>query len=227
MKKQISLTNNQLKIIALILMTVDHIGSGLFPKYRFLRIIGRLAYPIFAYMIAEGCRYTKNKKKYFFTMASLAAVCSVVYFIAMRSLYQCILVTFSLSILMIFAFDAAQKERSVKSIGLAFSALGLAACICIVIPIFIPRFSVDYGFCGAILPLLIYFGRNKWERLGLSAIGLVLIALDYPGNQWFSLLALPLLALYNGKRGKLRLKYLFYIYYPLHLVIIYLISKII
>ncbi len=207
-------------------MTVDHVGAYLFPKYSILRIIGRLAFPIFAYMIAEGCRYTKNRKKYFFTMASLAAVCSAVYFIAQRSLYQCILVTFSLSILMIFAFDGALKKRSRKNIILSLAALGLTACVCIVIPIFIPRFSVDYGFCGAILPLLIYFGRNKWERLGLCAIGLTLIALDYPGNQWFSLFALPLLAIYNGKRGKLKLKYLFYIYYPLHLVIIYLIKRI-
>ena len=57
------LNGNQLKIIALIAMTLDHIGKMLLPGFTILQIIGRLAFPIFAYMIAEGCRYTKNRKK--------------------------------------------------------------------------------------------------------------------------------------------------------------------
>ena len=58
-----SLSGNQLKIIAAISMTVDHLGFILFPSLIILRIIGRIAFPIFAYMIAEGCRYTKNEKR--------------------------------------------------------------------------------------------------------------------------------------------------------------------
>ena len=54
------LTNNQLKLIALVTMTLDHIGVVLFPQAQWLRIVGRLAFPIFAYMIAEGCRHTAN-----------------------------------------------------------------------------------------------------------------------------------------------------------------------
>lgn len=53
-----------LKIIGMIAMTIDHIGYFLFPQIEAFRIIGRIAYPIFAYMIAEGCRYTRNKVKY-------------------------------------------------------------------------------------------------------------------------------------------------------------------
>ena len=97
-KKFSGLTGNQLKIIALISMTCDHVGLQLFPDVLFMRILGRLALPIYAYMIAEGCRYTRNRRKYLLRMASLAAVCQVVYFFAMGSLYQCILVTFSLAI---------------------------------------------------------------------------------------------------------------------------------
>ena len=59
--KKIGLTNNQLKIIAMISMLIDHIGLQMFPDLLIFRIIGRLAFPIFAYMIAEGCFYTKNK----------------------------------------------------------------------------------------------------------------------------------------------------------------------
>ena len=57
------LTNNQLKIIAMITMLIDHIGIVLFPQIKIFRIIGRFAFPIFAYMLAEGCTNTKNKKK--------------------------------------------------------------------------------------------------------------------------------------------------------------------
>ena len=62
------LSSNALKLIALVSMTVDHIGLILFPQYRVLRIIGRIAFPIFAYMIAEGCRYTSNRIRYFLTI---------------------------------------------------------------------------------------------------------------------------------------------------------------
>ena len=70
--KKISLTNNQLKIIAMLAMLSDHIGKVLLPQYQILQIIGRLAFPIFAFMIAEGCFYTKNKVRYFLTVFLLA-----------------------------------------------------------------------------------------------------------------------------------------------------------
>ena len=227
MKRLIGLTNNQLKILALIFMTVDHIGVRLFPKYTILRIIGRLAYPIFAYMIADGCRYTRNKRKYILTMGAFAAVCQIVYFFAMGSLYQCILVTFTLSIALIFAYEAMTLERTARSSAVAFTVFIATAFICIGLPYLVKGFKVDYGFCGVILPFLIYMGRNDIEKLLLCAAGLSLIALDSAQTQWFSFLALPLLAAYNGKRGKYNLKYLFYVYYPLHLVVIYAISKLI
>ena len=66
MEKQGVLNGNHLKLIAAFTMLLDHVGILLFPQIRLLRILGRLAYPIFAFMIAEGCRYTKNKLRYFF-----------------------------------------------------------------------------------------------------------------------------------------------------------------
>ena len=74
-KKFNGFTGNQLKLIALISMTCDHVGLQLLPDVLILRIIGRLALPIFAYMIAEGCRYTRNRKRYLLRMAGLAALC--------------------------------------------------------------------------------------------------------------------------------------------------------
>ncbi len=225
-KRKPGLTGNQLKCIALAAMTADHIGVQLFPQVLFLRIIGRLALPIFAYMIAQGCRYTRNKTRYILTIAAVALLCQIVYFFAMGSMYQCILVTFSLSILLIFSLDAAMKRKNFANVAIAALAFLTVWFISDMLPRYLPGFYVDYGFFGILLPVLIWLGKDKWQSIGLCGIGLVLLSM---GNsiQWFSLLTLPLLALYNGTRGKWKLKYLFYIYYPAHLALIYLISLVI
>ena len=206
------LNNNQLKIIALLAMTIDHIGVQLFPDVTILRIIGRLAFPIFAYMIAEGAKYTKNRKKYLFTILFTALICQSVYYFVQRSTDQCILVTFSLSIILIYALDCKK---------IFISALALFACFFITNIV-----NVDYGFVGVTVPVFIYLAKHKTEKLVAATISLILLSFVQGGIQWFSLSAIPLLALYNNERGKLNLKYLFYIYYPLHLAVIYLISTI-
>ena len=220
-KKFSGLTGNQLKLIALISMTCDHVGLQLFPEVLLLRIIGRLALPIFAYMIAEGCRYTRNRKKYLLRMASLAAVCQLVYFFAMGSLYQCILVTFSLSICLICAMDRWQQRRDTGSRVLVLGIFGAVFVLCVVLPDFLPGFEIDYGLMGVLLPVLIYFGRPVQNYL---LAGLILLGFSYGGIQWCGLAAIPLLAVYNDQRGKYNMGKLFYIYYPLHLVVIYGIS---
>lgn len=220
------LTGNQLKLIALVAMTCDHIGVELFPRVEILRIIGRLAMPIFAYMIAQGCRYTKNKKKYLLTIAATALLCQLVYFFAMGSLYQCILVTFSLSVILIYSLDRAIKQPSAKSVATATLAFLAIWAVSELLPHVLPGFYVDYGFRGILLPVLIWLGKDKWQSFLLCAVGLILLSIG-SAIQWFSLLALPLLALYNGARGKMRLKYLFYVYYPAHLALIWLVGQVI
>lgn len=212
------LTGNQLKILAMIAMTCDHVGLQLLPQVGFLRIIGRLALPIYAYMIAEGCRYTHDRRAYLLRLAGLAAVCQVVYFVAMGSLYQCILVTFSLSVCLISLADRAKARGSF--LGLFFGVVAVFF-LCTVLPELLPRtdFAIDYGLTGVLLPVLIYEGGTP----GLAA-GLLLLALAHGGTQWYALAAVPLLMRYNGQRGKWRLGKFFYWYYPAHLVVIYLLS---
>ena len=210
------LSGNALKILAMIFMTCDHVAVELLPDWDFLRIIGRLAMPIYAYMIAEGCRFTHDRKKYLWRLSSLALLCQVVYFFAVGSLYQCILVTFSLSVCLIWAL-----ETSPKSWGLlVFLA---SAFLCEGLPVLLKGtdFAVDYGIVGVCLPSLVYFGRTREEKLLGFTLGLVLLALQYGGIQWFGLGAVPLLMLYSGERGKLPIGRLFYFYYPAHLVVIY------
>jgi hypothetical protein len=217
-KKFPGLTGNQLKLIALISMTCDHVGLQLFPNILLLRILGRLALPIFAYMIAEGCRHTRSRKRYLLRMAGLAAVCQVVYFVAMESLYQCILVTFSLSICLIYALDNLQQHPGTGSRLLALGTLTVVFALCVVLPDFLPGFEIDYGLMGVLLPVLIYFGKPSHHFL---LAGVILLCLGTGGIQWWSLCAIPLLGMYNEQRGRTNMGRVFYIYYPLHLVVIY------
>lgn len=217
---------NQLKILAMISMTLDHIGLLLLPRWILLRVLGRLAMPIYAYMIAEGCRHTRDRKRYFLRIAGMAALCQAVYFFAMGSVYMCILVTFSLSILLIGAIENYQKKRDRASQILAFASLLLVFFLCVALPELLPGtdFGVDYGIAGVLLPVLVYFGSEKTKYL---TAGLFLLGFGYGIVQWFALAAVPLLGMYNGQKGDRNLGKWFYLYYPLHLVVLHGISLIV
>lgn len=212
------LTGNQLKIIAMIAMTCDHVGVQIFPQVLWLRIIGRLAMPIYAYMIAEGCRHTRDRRKYLLRLLGLGALCQVVYFVAMGSLYQCILITFSLSVCLICLMDAVEQEKNTKNWSKLLAGVLLVFFLCTVLPDLLPGtdYEVDYGLAGVLLPVMIYGAGNRGLLLGLF-----LTALDHGGTQWLAFLAVPFLLAYNGQRGKTNIGKLFYWYYPVHLVAIY------
>ena len=216
-----SLTSNQLKILAMITMTIDHIGVQLLPQYHILRMIGRLAFPIYAYLIAEGCAHTRDRRRYLLQMGGMALLCQLVYFFAMGSLYQCILVTFTLSILLIYAIDSGSP---LLGAGMFLVVLFLTGFL----PNRLPGFYIDYSLWGVLTPVATYLGRNKKEKLLFCGIFLALLAAAHSGfTQWLGLLSLIPLALYNGKRGKARIKWFFYLYYPIHLVAIYAIDLLI
>ena len=212
------LTGNQLKIIAMIAMTCDHVGVQLFPNLLWLRIIGRLAMPIYAYMIAEGCRHTRDRKKYLLRLLGMSVLCQAVYLVAMGSLYQCILITFSLSVMLISLMDTLEKDKCGKNWAGLFAGTVLAVFLCTVLPDLLSHtdYEVDYGIEGVLLPVLIYGAGTR----GLL-VGLALVALRYGGVQWLAFLAVPLLLAYNGQRGTAKIGKLFYWYYPVHLVAIY------
>lgn len=219
------LTGNQLKIIAAISMLLDHVGLLLLPQVRFLRVLGRLAFPIFAYMIAEGCRYTRNKWRYFAGMFGLGLLCQVVYFLFDGSLYMCILITFSLSIPVIYALQLLKRTR--KPLAGLLLAVSIGA-----VYILNQFLDIDYGFWGSMVPVFASLfqqpGREDatvpphLDRLPVHlcalALGLCILAMSMAGYiQYFSLLALPILLCYSGKRGKANMKYFFYLFYPFHL----------
>lgn len=220
-RRNFGLTGNQLKILAMIAMTCDHVSVQLFPQVWWLRLIGRLAMPVYAYMIAEGCRHTRDRKKYFLRLFGMGVLCQAVYFVAMGSLYMCILITFSLSVILIGLIDAVEREKNARNWGKLFAGTMLVFFLCSVLPDLLAHtdYAVDYGLPGVLLPVLIYGAGTRGLLLGLA-----LMALDSGGIQWFAFLSVPFLLAYNGQRGKARIGKLFYWYYPIHLLVIYGIS---
>ncbi len=243
------ISGNQIKIIALLAMTCDHVGKQLLPELMILQIIGRLAFPLFAYMIAEGCIYTKNRKKYLAKMIMVALLCQVVYYVFVGSLYQCILVTFSLSVILIYLLDWGLQRKTWWSIAAVVSAVAIVYGICEGLPRLLQDtdFCIDYGFAGVIFPVLVYSSERlmckregsseqahqrtkEWlvlhrlPNLLVTMVMLIVLAWNMGGLQWYALAALPVLAFYDGSRGRWRMKSFFYFYYPIHLAIIYGIS---
>lgn len=216
------LNGNHLKLIAAFTMLLDHAGILLFPRVQILRVLGRLAYPIYAYMIAEGCRYTRNKLRYFLMVFGLGAACQLVYYFFSGDTYLNILLTFSFSILLIYALQASQRAKTWQKQAL-WSILFCAGFL--LVYGLNEILTIDYGFWGIMTPVLASLFLEKAKTgsklpVLMLAVGLLFLTADIGGIQHYALLAIPLLLLYSGKRGKANLKYFFYIFYPVHLAVL-------
>ena len=217
MSKLKLLSNNQLKIIAAALMLIDHIGMWLIPQpYEiYFRIIGRLSFPIFAFLIAEGAKHTKDKKKYFLTVLGVGALCQIPSFVIFNDYSFNILFTFAFSIGIIYALDFFKSclFDNKKSIWLKIGS-GLLFLLSVFVIYFIERaivgVNVSYGFFGvmtavfASAPNLKGINAPAWLkkldnlpiRLICMAIPLVLLSRASGwGIQTLGLLSLPILLL--------------------------------
>ena len=211
-------------------MLIDHAGLLLFPEQGWMRTVGRLAFPLFAYCIAEGFRYTRSRAKYFLRLFALGAACQIVYLVAAGDTLIGILLVFSLSVLLMWVADLAKtairENRPSRYLWLcaAISAVCAAAVLCTVA-------ELDYGFFGVMLPVWVSLFEKKEHRLAALGFGLGALCLDSwlmgGHRQMWSLMTVPLLALYNGKPGKYRMKWFFYVFYPAHLGILQVLDWII
>ena len=239
------LSANVLKIIAAVSMVADHVGVLLLPKIYVLRIIGRLAMPVFAWFISEGMIRTRSPLRYFLRVFILAVFCQIPYIIVEDGFYLSILFTFSCSIgimaLVRFVFYSPEREKTRKDRVLGI--IGIIAAVAFAY-FLSQNVRIDYGFFGIMLPVSAYLFRGKGVRMlsftvCLSALCIAAVAGNEPASlaaiprlimtyepEPFALSAVPLIALYSGYRGKLRMKYFFYIFYPVHLLVIYVISLI-
>ena len=229
------MNRNVLKIIAFVSMIVDHIGAVFFPNIIWFRIVGRIAMPIFAFFVAEGYFYTRNKSRYVITLFCFMLISWLPFCFGLGlALYKInILGVFLISLLGMFLID---KLKNAKQSKVLFVSL--------IILYFIVVFAIDIlglipeGVFGVAIPIVIYaFRDKKYIKFILSGVLLLIISLlvvlddarvgweNY--YQFASILALLPIAMYNGHKGKLNLKYLFYVGYPVHLIILWILKCIV
>ncbi len=211
-----------LKWIAIVTMTIDHTGAALYPEHMALRFIGRLSFPLFGYLLVLGVESTRSLKNYLIRLLLFAFISQVPFYLAVGKEPLSplnILVTLSLGVLTIHSLRTTNP-------------------LLILIPLFASVvLNFDYGIYGLIAISCIYLLTIE-TKLGVISLVLLNFAFLLLGSpyQILSLLALPfILAHKRGFQFKVRnvdrktvyplwRKYLFYVYYPLHLTVLYLIK---
>ena len=201
------MTGFQLKLLAMLAMTADHIGAVFFPEIPLLRWIGRLAMPVLCFFIGEGLRHTRSPRRYLLRLTEFALLSELPFDLAFYGGiewgHQNVYFTLALGLLALWAIQSRGMEGWLLALTAALAA-ELLGC--------------DYGMYGVLLILLLdRFHRARSEQLAAAALlNLAFFGLQ---TQTLSLIALPLLWLYNGKRGRDDRR-LFYLYYPAHLCVL-------
>ena len=229
------MSRNVLKIIAIVSMLIDHIGKLFFPDVAFLAIVGRLAFPLFAFFIAEGVFYTRSIKKYLCKLLIFGLISQIPYILFFYPLIRInVLFTFIFAILLILLINKIRAtDNKVDKGFLIFFAVAYT----LIIALLGYCSFIEYGVFGMLLPVCFYFFRHK---IVLKYVSFVALMVGYVGSniliswsiefghfiQLFALLAIVLIALYNDRKDESsnKLKYLFYVFYPLHLALLVLIK---
>ena len=127
-------SGSTLKLIAALCMLIDHVGHHLLPSVAILRIIGRIAFPIFAFFIAEGCRYTRNKLRYFLMIFISGLLFFAGTYLFSGIIFYNVFLNFSISILCVYMLQAIKafiftgnsgKNKGLNVIILAFAYLAI------------------------------------------------------------------------------------------------------
>lgn len=204
----------QLKCIAIVSMALDHTGAVLYPSQIWLRCLGRIAFPIFCFLIVEGFFHTHDVRRYMGRLGVFALISEIPYDLAFRGVplkyaHQNVFFTLLIGIGMMVLLER-NREWPVKAVILLL-AMWLAVLI-----------RSDYNFRGVLLIFVFYiFHESRW--LAVTAGGFWNFLYQGVIQKYGVLSVLPL-ALYNGERGR-KMKYFFYIFYPAHLLLLYGISR--
>lgn len=205
-----------LKIIAVVAMIIDHIGAVFFPEALWMREIGRIAMPLFAFLLTEGFLKTSSKKNYLKNLLIFAAISQLPY-----SLMQYVIGgdIWLLNIFFLFALALGLLWLLTKTKTLILKILLVcAACLIAIVA------DIDYSAYGIITVVAFYIARF-WPFTGISIFVIATIitsAVTYPVGlvQLYAMLAIPLIISYNGKIGLLVPKMWFYWFYPAHMTLL-------
>jgi len=200
-------------------MTVDHVGAILYPEFTVLRLIGRLSFPLFAYLLILGMENTRNIRNYFVRLFIFALISQVPFFLALDyGPFDLLNIFFTLSFGLLFIHFF--KKSSVFALVPLFASFVL---------------PFDYSIYGIAVIGCMYILKEN-TKFGVFSLVLLNTLFLVPWNiQFLSIAAIPLIILH--KNGSLKItrettekvtillwrKYFFYLYYPLHLTLIYII----
>ncbi len=234
------LRKEALQILAVIFMLSDHIWATFMSFGNWMTYVGRLAFPIFAFFVAEGFCRSSDVKKYALRLLGFGIISEIPFNLFYSSrifnpYHQNVMFTLLLGLFAIIVIDRLKKDRSAKNIALSVLWLLLIAIASVI------GFA-DYGFSGVITVVMFYLFRDFPFARVLQLVAMVLInivffegqvipvelfgkAFEIP-TQAFAVFALIPIWLYGGKRYKKNkaVQYGFYAFYPLHMLVLYLIK---
>lgn len=239
-----------LKMIAVITMFIDHFAAIIIARaltdygtyfvnvdnyhtwytiYEVMRLIGRMAFPIYCYLLVEGFHYTKNATKYALRLFLFALISEIPFDIALNGTilefqYNNVFFTLWLGLLAVMGIDFLRRHTIIHTQNIAlqylltfFRGIGLMAIVLFAMGIAEFLLCTDYGAAGVAAIVAIYLLRNH-PMAGFTA-AVILLGLLSDSSEFCALLMLAPLYFYNGTRGK-QMKYFFYAFYPVHLLFI-------
>lgn len=234
------LTGSALKWIAILTMLIDHAGACLIEVFVmnaygtsplagrltgeqimawydfdvYLRLIGRIAFPIFCFLLVEGAVHTRNMGKYMLRLALFAILSEVPFDLAFHNMLiftgsQNVYLTLALGLAAVWILKGWKMEKWRLPVGL-------------LLPAFAARLlQTDYGAVGVLVIVLMYLFREMpWIR----AAACVFVLVTFHSLEWPAVFSFLLIALYNGERGR-QPKYFFYGFYPVHLLVLWVIGR--
>lgn len=220
------LSGSTLKIIAMVTMFIDHIGAAvlarmiiagnveLYDTYQVFRLIGRVAFPIFCFLLVEGFTHTRNAGKYATRLCLFAAFSEIPFDLAFASKvlefeYQNVFFTLAIGLLTIMAYKKVGESVNLNPMTKWFLQLSVA----IVGGGMAEFLRTDYGMFGVVVIVAFYALRTN--RFFQIVAGCILFVENM--TAWLAFIPVWL---YNGVRG-LSVKWLFYVFYPVHLLVLY------
>ncbi|MEG2000565.1 MAG: TraX family protein [Evtepia sp.] len=232
--KRPALTTAHLKVIAMISMLLDHAWATVVDGNLWMNCVGRLAFPIFAFLVAEGFYHTSNRKRYILRVLVFALISELPFNLMCGAniypFHQNVMFTFLIALCALTLLDRIKDQGNGKFIRASLVLIGA---------FFVGTFAfVDYGGLGVLTVLMFYFSKQTKYPIAIQVVFMVCMNWFMMGGQEipifgfmfplqaFALFSLPLIWLYRGEKGynSRAMQYGFYAFYPLHITILVLIA---
>ena len=217
MRTKIGLSQEWLKVIACVTMLMDHIGAAFFPWALWWRIVGRMAFPIYCFLLAEGLARTRNMKRYGIRLAMGAVLAEIpfdlLFFGGLTLAHQSVMVTLLIGYFMVLWMRRFPRWKL------------FALCICAMAA---ELLCTDYGALGVMIIGLFVLTRDMEHRLLFQTLGLLILNWTLNGY-WVQMLAVTAMipiALYNGTKSShsKAIQRVFYLFYPVHMLVLVLLQ---